>query len=277
MRRNLPTVLAFARQHGFATDFTERPGHATELAEAALATGCLRIVAVGGDGTLNEIGRALVGTSATLALIPCGSGNGLGRHLGVHGSVPRALSLLETGRIRTIDTGTADGHPFFNVAGLGLEADLAHRFHSARIRGLAGYCLQGLAILRETRAESVGIACTGQHTTFQAATVAVANGSQYGNAALIAPGAHCDDGLLDLTALPPLTGFNFPGLAWRLFNGSLAQDPRVLRLQATDFEVHRKGPGWIHTDGETHHADAIVRFRIVPHSLNILCPLVSLK
>lgn len=265
-------MLAFARQHGLETVFTERSGHATELTHAALAADCPRVVAVGGDGTLNEIGRALVGTGATLALIPCGSGNGLGRHLGISGSVSRALSLLETGQTRTIDTATADGHPFFNVAGLGLEAELAQRFHAARVRGLLGYFLQGLATLREARAETLQIVGAGQKTSFRAATLAVANGSQYGNNALIAPAARCDDGILELSALPPLTCFNVPGLALRLFNGSLPQDHHVLRLRATDFEIQREREGWIHTDGETHRAGTRVRFSIVPASLRILCP-----
>lgn len=272
VQRHLPAVLDFARRHGCAWVFTARPGHATELARVALAENCRRVVVVGGDGTLNEVGRALVGTPATLALIPCGSGNGLGRHVGVHGPITRALALLETGHTRTIDTGTADQHPFFNVAGLGLEAELAHRFHTARIRGLLGYLLQGIAALRVNRAESLRILCAGQETHFRAATLAVANGDLYGNNARIAPGAQCDDGLLELSALPPLRGFNTLGLARRLFNGSLAADPRVLRLQATEFEVQRERAGWIHTDGETHRAGTRVRFRIIPSSLHILCP-----
>lgn len=275
MQRHLPTVLAFARHHGFECVFTAKPGHATELAEAALAAGCTRVVAVGGDGTLNEVGRALVGTSATLALVPCGSGNGLGRHLGVHGSVSRALALLETGQTRTIDTGTADQQPFFNVAGLGLEAELAQRFHASRVRGLIGYVMQGAATLRSTRAESLRIICAGQETTFRAATLAIANGDQYGNNARIAPGALCDDGVLELTALPPLTCGNALGLARRLFRGTLDADERVLRLRGTEFEVQRERAGWIHTDGETYHAGPWVRFRIVPQSLTILCPQTS--
>lgn len=230
------------------------------------------MVAVGGDGTINEVGRALIGRGAVLALIPCGSGDGLGRHLGIHGPVARALSLLETGQIRTIDTGTADGHPFFNVAGLGLEADLAQRFHSARVRGLAGYLFHGLATVNRTRAATLRISCDGQETVFRGSTLAVANGDQYGNNARIAPGARCDDGMLELTALPPISWRHALGLARKLFTGTLDRDARVLRMTARNFTVQRDTEGWIHTDGETHHSPATVHFSIVPASLHILCP-----
>lgn len=221
---------------------------------------------------MNEVGRALIGTKATLALIPCGSGDGLGRHLGIHGPISHALSLLETGQIRTIDTGIADGHPFFNVAGLGLEAELAERFHAAHVRGLVGYLIHGLATVRRTRAANLRVICDGQESDFQAATLAVANGDQYGNNARIAPGASCDDSALELSALPALTCFNVPRLALRLFNGTLNRDSQVLRLKGANFTVKRETEGWIHTDGETHRAPATVHFGIVPASLHILCP-----
>lgn len=271
-QRNLPAITAFAARHGFETTFTEHRGHAHELARDALAEDCTRIVAVGGDGTMNEVGRALIGSTATLALVPCGSGDGLGRHLGIHGSVERALSLLELGQVRVIDTGTADGHPFFNVAGLGLEADLAQRFHTARVRGLAGYVFHGLASLRHSRPVRLRITGDDRETDFRAATLAIANGDQYGNHARIAPTASCDDGKLELTALPALSWRNLPTLARRLFDGTLDQDTQVLRLQGRSFVVQRETAGWIHTDGETHLAPATVRFSIIPASLRILCP-----
>jgi diacylglycerol kinase (ATP) len=272
VRRALPAVLAFAQQRGYETVFTTRPGHATELAQAALAENCQCVAAVGGDGTMNEVGRALIGTTATFALVPCGSGDGLGRHLGIHGPTTRALAILEQGEPRLIDTGTANGHPFFNVAGLGLEAELAQRFHTTRIRGLTGYLLQSMAALRQSQAEVVHVRHDGQSVSFRTSTLAVANGDQYGNGARIAPGARCDDGALELTGIPPLRWNNLPRLALRLFQGRLDRDRHVLRLTAAQFTVERENAGWIHTDGETHWAAAQLHFRIVRSSLRILCP-----
>ncbi|TAG32653.1 MAG: diacylglycerol kinase family lipid kinase, partial [Verrucomicrobia bacterium] len=104
---------------------TERPRHATELARRALDEGCELVVAIGGDGTMNEVASALVGSSATLGLIPCGSGNGLGRHLGIPGPGKGAFRALLSGHTRTIDTGIADRHPFFNATGLGFDAEIS--------------------------------------------------------------------------------------------------------------------------------------------------------
>src|SRR4051812_14258921 len=137
--RALPEVRAFAQRHGADVVLTERSRHATELAARALDDGCELVVAVGGDGTMNEIAGVIAGTSATLGLVPCGSGDGLGRHLGIHGSFAHALDLLHTGHPRPIDSGLADGHPFFTVAGLGFEAHIAEKFNWLERRGFLRY------------------------------------------------------------------------------------------------------------------------------------------
>src|SRR5688572_21354012 len=137
--RHFAALRGFAAKHGAEVALTERARHASELATRALNEGCELIVAVGGDGTMNEVASSLVGTAATLGLVPCGSGDGLGRHLGIHGSIARACDILLTGRPRTIDTGLADGHPFFTAAGVGFEAEIAQRFNLLRRRGFLRY------------------------------------------------------------------------------------------------------------------------------------------
>jgi diacylglycerol kinase family enzyme len=145
-RRNpwlVPAIRAFIAQHRLDADlvFTSHPGHATALARAALADGCERVVAVGGDGTMNETAQALVGASAALAIVPCGSGNGLALHLGLPTQPRRALALLvdATARVVAIDTGTANGHPFFNAMGLGFDAEISRRFNRLTRRSLTAY------------------------------------------------------------------------------------------------------------------------------------------
>jgi diacylglycerol kinase (ATP) len=138
-RRALPFVEAFARRHDAAIHRTQHARHACTLAGQAVADGCTTIVAVGGDGTMNEVASALLDTSATLGLVPCGSGDGLGRHLHIHGSPARALAILETGHVRTIDSGAVNGHTFFCAAGIGFEAEIAHRFNRLQRRGFLRY------------------------------------------------------------------------------------------------------------------------------------------
>ena len=270
--RAVPRVRAFAAELGARVDLTTHPRHATALAARALAEGCGLVVAVGGDGTLNEVAASLVGTAATLGLVPCGSGDGLGRHLGIHGSVGHSLAILRSGRPRLIDTGLADGHPFFTAAGLGFEAEISARFNRLAERGFLRYLTTSAALWRTYRPEEYWIECHGRRRAARAFTLAVANSDQYGNNARIAPDARVDDGLLDLTAVPPVSAGRALPLLARLFAGSLSGARDVLRLQADRFVVERAAPGLIHTDGETHSAGRLVEFSLRPGSLRVLAP-----
>lgn len=271
-RAALPRVQAFAVRSGAKVTLTERSRHASELAAQARDRGVDRIVAVGGDGTLNEVATQLVGTPALLGLIPCGSGNGLGRHLGIHGSIDRALDILRTGEPRRIDTGVADRHPFFTVAGLGFEAEVSASFNRLTERGFARYLTTSLRHWRTHAPEEVRIEYRTEGMTARLFTLAVANTDQYGNDAFIAPGARVDDGLLDLTVVPPVSPWRGLPFLTRLFRGSLGRAKGVIRRREVRFVVHRPAPGLIHTDGETHRAGARVEFTIRPLSLSVIAP-----
>jgi len=271
-RQGLARVRAFAATLGADVSVTTHPGHASDLALRALEEGCGLIVAVGGDGTLNEVAGRLIHTPATLGLIPCGSGNGLGRHLGIHGPIRRSLEILRTGRPRMIDAGLADGHPFFTVAGLGFEAEVAARFNRLPHRGFIRYLTAGASLWLSWAPQACCIEDGPHQTRLQAFTLAVANSDQYGNRACIAPGARVDDGLLELTAVPRVTAWNALPMLTRLFAGSIDRAPGVLRLQAPRFVVVRPAAGLIHTDGETHPAGERVEFSIQPRSLRVMAP-----
>ncbi len=271
-RRVLGRVQALAATLGAKVFVTTHPRHASELATRAIEEGCELIVAVGGDGTLNEVAGRLIDTPATLGLIPCGSGNGLGRHLGIFGPVERSLEILRTGRARMIDAGFADGHPFFTVAGLGFEAEVAARFNQLTHRGFLRYITTSTRLWRTWAPQDCCIDDGLHRIQLKAFTLAVANSDQYGNRARIAPGAEVDDGLLELTAVPRVTAANALPLLGRLFAGSIDRAPGVLRLQAPRFVVVRGAAGLIHTDGETHPAGERVEFTIQPRSLRVLVP-----
>ena len=270
--RRLAAVRAFAFQHSAEVVVTERPRHASELAARAVADGCQLVVAVGGDGTMNEVAAVLTGTDVVLGLVPCGSGDGLGRTLGVHGSVEHALRVLHNGRPRDIDTGLADGRPFFVTAGLGFEAEAAARFNRHSNRGLMRYVAISAGLWRHHVPESCSITWDGMREKRQVFTLTVANCDQYGNGARIAPGALPDDGLLDLTAVPPATLLNGGPLLARLFLGSLNHRADVLRLRSRRFVIERAAPGLIHTDGETHSAGERIEFLLRPRSLRVMAP-----
>ncbi len=270
--RALDAVRAFAASRDAQVVLTDRPRHAGELAAAAVADDCELVVAVGGDGTMNEIASVLVGTPAILGLIPCGSGDGLGRHLRIHGSTTHALRILETGRPRLIDSGLADGHPFFTAAGLGFEADIAEQFNRLEHRGFLRYLLTSAHAFRRWEPQRYIVTHEHGRDEFTAFTLAVANSNQYGNNARIAPHARADDGALDLCAVPPVNFFNAAPLVARLFSGTVDRARGVLSRRGTRFTVERPAAGPFHTDGELHHAGAVVEFTIRPASLRIMAP-----
>jgi len=251
---------------------TQRPGHATELAAQAVAEGCSLVVAIGGDGTMNEVATALAGTPAVFGLIPCGSGNGLGRHLGIHQAGHGAFRTLLEGRPLAIDTGLINGFPFFCAAGMGFEALIASRFSSLSSRGFTGYLKASARAWWSYQPERYTIHHAQGSARVEAFTLAIANSSQYGNNAYIAPRASVHDGLLDLTALPRVGLFNALPLLWRLFSGSIDRGAAVTHLQGDSFVIERTQPGWIHTDGEPHATTARLEISLKPQSLRIMVP-----
>lgn len=251
---------------------TQRPGHGSALAGEALSQGCNLIVAVGGDGTMNEVASALIDAPATLGLVPCGSGDGLGRHLGIHGPVEHALRVLDEGEPRLIDSGTADGHPFFTAAGMGFEAEIAFRFNKLKRRGFLRYLTTSFALWRHWQPMLYRIKHSTGEISLRAFTLAIGNADQYGNDARIAPRARADDGVLDLTAIPPVTVLNGLPLAFRLFRGTIDQARGVTTLASSRFTIERATPGLLHTDGELHEAGRTVEFVVRPASLRIMAP-----
>ncbi len=269
-------IPAFIERHRLDATlvFTEAPGHATALARLAIAEGCERIVAVGGDGTLNEVAQAVAGTSAVFALVPCGSGNGLALHLGIPVNPSRALELLVAGRshVRTIDTGEVAGKSFFNAMGLGFDAEISRRFNQLTRRGLPAYFRTGIAAFRDHKPEQVTIISETRRVEMETFLLAVTNSDQYGNNARIAPGARVDDGQLDLIAVRPTGLLGAVALAARLFSGGFDLSKNVVRLGGKRFVIQRNAPGIFHTDGETHEGPARLEVVVRPANLRVSVP-----
>jgi YegS/Rv2252/BmrU family lipid kinase len=253
---------------------THAPGHATQLARAALADGCDRVVAVGGDGTMNEIAQGLLNSRVALALVPCGSGNGLALHLKIPTDVRAALAFAVTpgADVVSIDTGEANGRPFFNAMGTGFDAEISHRFNRLDRRGLIAYARTGFAAYLQRETNRVTIDAATRLRELDTLVVTIANSDQYGNNARIAPGARVDDGELDLVAVSPVSPLTALPLIARLFAGTLFGSPHVVHLRGSRFKIARQQSGLIHTDGETHHTGAIIDVVVRPRSLRLLVP-----
>lgn len=270
----LDRANAFIAEHQLEATvvLTERPRHATELARRAVDDGCELVVAIGGDGTLNEVASGLIGSASALGLVPCGSGNGLGRHLGIPDPGKGAFRTLLQGRIRTIDTGSANGIPFFNAMGIGFDAEISARFNQLTRRGLPAYVSTTCRAFFSYRPQSYVIRNGTGAIETRAFLVAVANSDQYGNDCFIAPGARVDDGRLDLTVVRRVDMLNAMPLAARLFSKTIDGSPSVARLRGSHFTIERQRPGLIHTDGETHQTAALVEIEVRPNSLKVMVP-----
>ncbi len=266
----------FIRDHNLdaTIELTTARGHAIKLARTAAMTGTERVVAVGGDGTMNEVAQGIVGTSTILGLIPCGSGNGLALHLGLPTTIDQAMQLLvnPTAMPIAIDTGVANGHPFFNAMGVGFDAEIGARFNRLTRRGLRAYIRTTLSAITSFVPSEMRVDYDGRQITSTATMIAVCNSDQYGNNAFIAPGARVSDGFLNLTLIPKVNLWQSCVLAARLFLGSIHRHKGVVCAEAETFTIHRDSPGLIHTDGETHLAEATVNVKVQKASLWIWVP-----
>jgi len=256
-------------------EVTEGPGHARELATAAVQAGAEVVAAVGGDGTMNEVAQGLLGAPAALALVPCGSGNELALHLRIPRSLTGALRLAADpdAAVREIDSGEVAGLPFFNAMGIGLDAEISRRFNRLTRRGLPAYLRAGWGAWQERRPVQCTLEVGSERRALSALLVSVLNSDQYGNHARVAPGAEVDDGELDLVAVTATGLLRVARLMPHLFLGSLDSSvPGLLRRSARRFALVRPAPGPLHTDGEVHPGPARLEVVIRPRSLRVLVP-----
>ena len=230
------------------------------------------VFAVGGDGTVHETAKRLIGRKPALGILPIGSGNGFARHVGLPVDPAMTLDSCRGGRIVTIDTAEVNGHPFLGVMGIGFDAAVSDRFASSTVRGLKTYLKEGLRAFSGYEREEYEITCAGATRREKAFVIAIANASQYGNNARIAPLASLQDGLLDVVVVHDLKLLTAPLLLARLFRGTLHRADSVSMTQCTDVRIRRPAAGPAHLDGEPFVLPEEIEARIVPKSLRLLVP-----
>ena len=275
-KKSIPELLgqAYSSADGelFLT-YTKAAGHAEELARRAAEEGFEEVIAVGGDGTVNEVARALLGTNTALGIVPKGSGNGLARSLGIAMNSEEAIRQLSTGRRICIDSCTMDGRPFFCTCGMGFDAAVSHAFAEASSRGPVTYFRTMIEEYRGFQAENYHITLDGERSFDTEAFVLVAaNATQYGNNAYIAPEADLADGFLDLALIRPFPGIEAAFVLGDLMLGRLSNNKYYHAERARELIIERPSPGVIHLDGEPCHAGERVEIRLIPQSLHVIIP-----
>lgn len=242
------------------------------IVDRAEAEGIDVVFAVGGDGTVHETARRLIGRKPALGILPTGSGNGFARHIGLPVDLAAALQSCRGGRIVSIDTALANDHPFLGVMGLGFDAVVADRFAASTTRGLETYLREGLAAFTGFEAEEYEIAANGAVIRQKAFVVAVANSGQYGNNARVAPLASLRDGLLDVVIVNDTSVIGGVLLLARLFTGTFHRSDAVTMLQTAEVTIRRPRAGVAHLDGEPVTLPEELRIAVRPRSLNLLVP-----
>lgn len=229
---------------------TEYAGHAARLAAEAAARGVDVVVAVGGDGTVNEVGRAIVHSPSALGIVPCGSGNGLARHLCIPLHVESAIGIINEGVVHKLDYCTVNEKPFFCTCGVGFDAFISEKFANAGKRGLLTYIENALLSGLNYKPQTYIIEDENGTETCRAFLIACANASQYGNDAYIAPDASMRDGLFDVVVMQPFLPIEAPQVAIQLFNGTLPENSHVKTFRTSHLRIRREGQGVAHYDGD---------------------------
>ncbi|WP_026902771.1 diacylglycerol/lipid kinase family protein [Pedobacter glucosidilyticus] len=250
--------------------FTEYAGHATKIAAEAVAAHIDVVASVGGDGTINEVASALESSGKTMAIIPCGSGNGLARTLKIPLDNRKAIQRLNACKTVKIDSGTFNERKFFNMAGIGFDAHISALFAKDKNRGFKGYIQSTFKEISQYQAQAYEISVDGKVYQERAFMISVANSSQYGNNAHIAPFASLNDGLLDVCVIKPFPVYKFPLLAYRMFTKLTHTSNYVDIYRGRDIKITRATDGPVHIDGEPLFFPKQIVIGVKPLSLTLL-------
>ena len=250
--------------------FTEYHGHGSILVAEGIKNGVDILVAVGGDGTINEVAGEVEGTDKLMGIIPFGSGNGLARSLGIPLRDVQAIKRINKLHISKIDSGTFNGRKFFNMAGIGFDAQISARFAENVKRGLSSYVKIAFSEVSNYRSQNYHLKIDGKEYEHKAFMISVANSSQYGNNAHISPFASLNDGLLDICILRPFPLYKFPAIALRMFRKNSHKSNYLEIIQGSNITIKRERDAAVHLDGDPFNMGTELSIGIKPQSLNIL-------
>jgi YegS/Rv2252/BmrU family lipid kinase len=247
---------------------TERPAHATELAKEAIQEGAVAVVAIGGDGTVNEVAKGLIHTKTALGVIPAGSGNGFARHLKIPMQIKAAIKKINAFQKQTIDSATINGEAFLATAGLGFDAHVGWKFANFGHRGFFSYMQVTTNEFFRFKPRIYELEVDGIKMETSAFLINIANAGQYGNNAWIAPSASISDGKLNLCILEKFPHYEAPEIIFRLFSKQIEQSKYYKVIRAK--EVRIKKPDRFHMDGEPRESLEDIMIRVVPNSLEVI-------
>ena len=274
-KQSIPEKIASAfdpQKYDVIIRFTGYAGHATEITKNAVKEDYKYVIAAGGDGTVNEIAKALVNTPCVLGIIPLGSGNGLARDLNISMSIDKSIETISKGVKRSIDYGVANEHIFFCTCGVGFDAFVSEKFADEKMRGPIGYVKNILESVIDFKSENYELEYDGKTIKEEAFVVTCANASQYGNEAYIAPGADMEDGKMNVSLIKPINALEMPQTTIQLFTKNLHKNNKVIQILTSELLIRRSRSGAMHIDGESVDAGKEINVKIVHKGLYVLAP-----
>ncbi len=251
--------------------YSSKPGHASELAKEGLSNSIQKIIAVGGDGTVNEVAKMIVHSPTALGIIPFGSGNGLARHMGIPMNPIKAIQKLNNPIIKTNDAGQINDAYFFCTCGMGFDAHIGKIFATLKGRGFSGYAKAVLKEFSQYKAQDYTLTINGKIVNKNAFLITFANASQYGNNAYIAPQANVADGKIDICILKPFPVYAMPKITFQVFSKSIQNSTYMDTYSSnSDILIERTQEGPIHIDGEPYEMGKSITIKVHPNSLKII-------
>lgn len=251
--------------------YTKAAKHAIELSKEAASRNIDIVVAVGGDGSVNETAKGLVGSNTAMAIIPTGSGNGLARHLNIPLNLKKAMKLINNGKETRIDSIQLNNETFVNVAGIGFDAHIGWQFAKYGKRGFSSYIKVIMREFPKYKAQDFEIIIEGKSIIKNAYLISFANGSQWGNNAHIAPNADIRDGILDIAILKDFKIFSALSIGYKLLKKTLHESAHLEILKAKEVIVKQKG-NIAHIDGEPLEVGNELKIKVNPLSLKVIVP-----
>ncbi|HEX6889685.1 MAG TPA: diacylglycerol kinase family protein [Chryseolinea sp.] len=252
-------------------EFTQRKGHAIDLSKEARRNGFNQVIAVGGDGTINEVARGLIQSDMPMGIVPRGSGNGLARHLGIPLKITDAVDQIFDSRTLPIDIFRVNGKLSLNVSGIGFDGHITNLFGVKSSRGLIGYVMLTIQEFLKFKEFETEIVMNGESIKRNAFIIAIANSSQYGNNARIAPSASVCDGLLHINVVKRIPLFRLDFL-YSFFSGQLDKSSLCEFMETTSLKIRTTKPMYYHVDGEPCGLSDSFDIELVPAALQVLVP-----
>jgi YegS/Rv2252/BmrU family lipid kinase len=275
-RRDKNNVINAIKQHTPKLDCdiyeTKARGDATETARKAKENGYQTVVAVGGDGTVNEVASGILNSEVALGIIPRGSGNGLARALKIPFNTQAALNTIRKNIIKKIDVGKAAHRHFCAVSGIGFDARVSEVFDHSKIRGFFSYVWVITKELKDFSPVDCEMEILGDKIHCTPFLVSVANTPQYGNGAIIAPNAKMDDGYFDLCLAKNMAFSQMLTAFPRLFLGTIDKHPEVSFYKIEKVIFRTQAPIHFHVDGEPARTDSDLTIQVLPKALKVCVP-----